>query len=212
MEPRLRLVLRFGMDKDDRQVLDRQMQFVVEAERLKTVYRQNMVVDGSRYESAAEHSWHVALMALLLVDHARDAGIDLLAVITMLLVHDIVEIDAGDTCIYDEAANLDKSEREREAAERIFGLLPPAQRDRLIGLWQEFEARDSVEAKLAAALDSMQPVVNAACAPQLYAGTNRPAMSRVVEKKRHIEDAAPALWEYTREIIRHSAAAGLYSE
>jgi len=121
--------------------LEMRMRFLVEIEKLKIVYRQNSVLDGSRQENSAEHSWHLAMMALLLCSHSDDKSIDLFRVLKMLLLHDIVEIDAGDTFLYNEKGNAAKAGKETASAERIFGLLPPKQKRDFLGLWREFEAK-----------------------------------------------------------------------
>lgn len=191
--------------------LSKQMDFLIEVEKLKAVYRQNMVYDRSRHENSAEHSWHLALMAVILADEAIDPSVNIKTVIEMLLIHDIVEIDAGDTFLYDEGANLDKEEREGRAATRIFGLLPDEQRDRFISLWREFDARETPSALFAAALDNMQPVVNHFVS-EGYGIKNHALKSRqIIEKKEFIKDASPALWEYTRSVIAKSEDRGYYS-
>ena len=121
--------------------LQQQIQFLVEIDKLKQVLRRTWLMDQSRYENDAEHSWHIAVAAMLFLEYADDPKVDVLRVIKMLLVHDLVEIDAGDTYAYDENACLDQPEREQKAAERIFGLLPPDQAAEFRGLWEEFEAR-----------------------------------------------------------------------
>jgi putative hydrolase of HD superfamily len=191
--------------------LSKQMDFLTEVEKLKAVYRQNMVYDRSRHENSAEHSWHLALMAVVLSNEAIDPAVDIKTVIEMLLIHDIVEIDAGDTFLYDEGANLDKEEREDRAATRLFGLLPEDQRDRFISLWREFDARQTPNALFAAALDNMQPVVNHFVS-EGYGIKNHALKSRqIIEKKEFIKDASPALWEYTRSVIAKSEERGYYS-
>ncbi len=135
--------------------LSRQLAFIVELDKLKRILRQTLVMDGSRRENSAEHSWHLAVMAVLLSEHAREA-VDVQRVVKMLLIHDVVEIDAGDTFCYDAAATVGKEERERGAAERLFGLLPEEQAEELHELWEEFEARGTAEAQFANALDRLQ--------------------------------------------------------
>lgn len=119
--------------------LDGQLAFLLEIDRLKTVLRRTRVSDGSRHENSAEHSWHLAMAAVLLAGHAPP-GTDPARVVRMVLVHDVVEIDAGDTFCYDVDANRDREARERRVADRLFGLLPAAQADELRALWEEFEA------------------------------------------------------------------------
>ena len=128
--------------------LAQQIAFVMEIDKLKTILRQTSLMDNSRRENSAEHSWHLALMARTLADYA-ESGTDLTGVVHMLLVHDIVEIDAGDTFAYDTQGYTDKEEREQRAAARIFGLLPDDQRDALLALWHEFEAIATTEARVA---------------------------------------------------------------
>jgi len=139
--------------------LDRQLRFILEADRLKGVGRQSYVLGGARKENSAEHSWHVALMVLVLAEHA-DAPVDRFRVVQMLLVHDIVEIEAGDTYIYDAQGNQSKAQREQAAAERLFGLLPADQAAAFRALWQEFEAGETAEARFANSLDRLMPLLH----------------------------------------------------
>lgn len=142
---------------DDR--LRRQIVFLTEIDKLKSIIRQNALADGSRRENSGEHSWHFAMMAMLLSEYAPGGGIDGMKVVKMALIHDLVEIDAGDTFVYDTAAQADQSERERAAADRIFGLLPADQAAELRALWDEFEAAESAEAKFAKAIDRLGPLL-----------------------------------------------------
>ena len=119
--------------------LQQQLDFLMEIDRLKSVNRQTLITDGTRRENTAEHSWHLAMFALVLAEHANE-NIDLFHVLSLCLVHDIVEIDAGDTFAYDTTAYTDKDEREQRAAERLFGLLPEDQHARFRALWEEYEA------------------------------------------------------------------------
>lgn len=138
--------------------LERQMDFCREIDKEKEVFRQSFLCSGSRRENDAEHAWHMALMAVVLQEYANE-DIDLLKVITMLLIHDVVEIDAGDTYAYDTEGLKTQAAREEKAALRIFGLLPDDQADHLLGLFREFEAAETAEAKFAKALDNVQPVM-----------------------------------------------------
>lgn len=138
--------------------LARQLAFVLELDRLKGVLRRSYLLDGSRFENSAEHSWHVALMALALAEHAREP-VDTGRVVKMLLVHDVVEIDAGDTYVYAPGAH-GKEAREREAAERLFGLLPEDQGRELRALWEEYEAQASPEARFARSVDRLMPFLH----------------------------------------------------
>lgn len=139
--------------------LARQIDFLIEMDKLKSVARRSPLADGSRVENSAEHSWHLALMAMVLAVYAAEP-VDAARVVRMLLVHDIVEIDAGDTYAYDPAANVGKAEREQEAAGRLFGLLPDDQAADLHALWEEFEARATAEARFANSLDRLMPLLH----------------------------------------------------
>lgn len=184
--------------------------FINEIEKLKIVYRQNSVVDQSRQENSAEHSWHVALMAVMLAGFSNDKGLDILKVVKMLLIHDIVEIDAGDTFLYDVAANASKEDAERTAAERLFGMLPEPLGGEFFGLWVEFENRISPEAKFAAALDSLQPLMNHLNNRNLRYQDHRVRTAEVMEKKKHIAEGSAVLWEYAKDVIKQSEVLGLY--
>ncbi len=144
----------FSEDKN----LQRLLTFTLELDQLKGVLRRSLVLEGARRENSAEHSWHLALMALLFADLAP-AGVDVLHSMQMALVHDIVEIDAGDTLVYDAVGNRDKLDRERAAADRLYGLLPEPVGTRLRALWEEFEAGDTAEARYVRALDRLQPML-----------------------------------------------------
>lgn len=140
--------------------LNRQIEFIREIDKLKTIYRQSYLMDKSRHENDAEHTWHITLMAWLLEEHLDQRKVNLLRVMKMLLVHDLVEIDAGDTFAYDEQGQEGKFEREMVAAKRIFGLLPVDQRDEMLALWLEFEQRETLESRYAAAMDRIQPLLH----------------------------------------------------
>src|SRR5262245_59404725 len=136
--------------------LEQQIRFIVEIDKLKSVYRRTYLINERRNENTAEHSWHLAMTAMLLVEYANEP-VDVLKVIKMALIHDIVEIDAGDTFVYDLQALFDKAESERAAADRLFRLLPDDQGQEFRRLWEEFESRESPEARFAAALDRFVP-------------------------------------------------------
>jgi putative hydrolase of HD superfamily len=186
--------------------------FLNEVEKLKIVYRQNSVIDKSRNENTAEHSWHVALMAVILSGFSNEKDLDIMKVVKMLLVHDIVEIDAGDTFLYDEKSNLSKEVKELDAAKRIFGLLPKPIGEDLFNLWEEFEARLSPESKFAASLDSLQPLMNHLHTKNLKYKNHNVRTSQVVEKKKHISEGSRTLWEYAQDVIKQSEEIGLYSK
>jgi putative hydrolases of HD superfamily len=188
--------------------LDSQLRFLLEADKLKGVLRQSTIIDASRKENSAEHSWHLALMALVLREHAA-AGTDLSRVIAMLLLHDLVEIDAGDLFLYAEAAAQARQEiAERAAADRIFALLPPAQAEGLRALWDEFEQRRTLEAKFARALDRLQPML---ANYQTGGGTwlmHGVTADQVLRRVALIEDGSATLGEYARDLVTRSVARG----
>lgn len=138
--------------------LEKQLRFILELDKMKNLYRQTYVLHENRKENDAEHSWHIAVMAILLSEYAN-SDIDIPKVIKMLLLHDVVEIDAGDTYCYDDEGNATKAEREEKAAQRIFGLLPDDQSRESYDLWREFEDSMTSEARFAAVLDRLQPLL-----------------------------------------------------
>ena len=186
--------------------LQKQIQFVIEADKLKQVYRRTLLMDGSRCENDAEHSWHLALLAVLLAEYAGAPGLDVPRVLKMVIVHDLVEIDAGDTYCYDRAGNATKAAREVKAADRIFGMLPEDQAADLRRAWEEFEARATPEAKFAAALDRVQPLLHNFRTEGRMWQKHGVTAREVMERNRHIADGAPALWEYAESLIREAVA------
>ena len=192
--------------------LARQMEFILEIDKLKQVLRQTSLADGSRRENDAEHSWHLAVMAVLLAEYAAEPQLDLARVVKMLLVHDVVEIDAGDTYHYDEAGNRDKAEREQAAADRLFALLPADQEAELRGLWEEFEARQTPEARYAAALDRFQPnLLNYRTQGRLWR-EHGVTSAQVIARNCHMAEGAPALWQYAESLIHDAVAKGYLEE
>lgn len=190
--------------------LAQQLAFLNEVEKLKLVYRRNKTIDQARYENSAEHSWHLALMALILAEHADTPGIDLFRVLKMLLIHDLVEIYAGDTWLYDLQAAQVQAENETIAAERLFELLPSDQAAEFHHLWNEFVARDTPEAAFAAALDGLQPLMNhlLSGAPDEQAAV--PSRGDVLRRKQHIAASSHALWNVAQTLIEESTRRGLY--
>jgi putative hydrolases of HD superfamily len=194
----------------DAQLADR-IRFVVEVDRLKQVLRRSVVTDGTRRENTAEHSWHVAMMALVLADTA-DEPVDPMRVARLLLVHDIVEIDAGDTFVYDADGQETKAARERAAAERLFGLLPDGQGDELRARWFEFEDGTTAEARFARALDRLQPLLlNHASAGQAWREHGITA-DQVRAVNAAIEDGSPALWKLAQRLIDDAVTRGWLPE
>lgn len=187
--------------------LDRQLRFLLEIDRLKGILRQTRVLDGARQENSAEHSWHLALCAVLLAEHAP-SGTDLGRVLRMVLVHDVVEIDAGDAFCYDPAANVGKEEREQMAAERIFGLLPDDQAAELHALWVEFEAGDTADARFAVALDRLQPLLLNFHHQGGSWRANAITHDRVLVRMAPIRDGAPEVWPFVVRLLDEAVARG----
>ncbi|MEO0827605.1 MAG: HD domain-containing protein [Cyanobacteria bacterium J06642_9] len=187
--------------------LSQQMQFIVEIDRLKTVLRQTPLIDQSRRENSAEHSWHLAIMAIALADYAPE-GVDIFSAIKQVLIHDIVEIDAGDTFCYDANGNLDKAAREIAAADRIFGLLPQDQSQEFRALWDEFEAQATPTARFAAALDRIQPLLHNY---HTQGGTWKQhsiSKAQVMKRMQPVETGAPKLWPMVLETVENSVDEG----
>lgn len=192
----------------DQERFKKQIDFIVEIDKLKQIYRQTVLMDGSRQENDAEHSWHLAVMALFLSEYAEEEKMDVVRVVKMVLIHDLVEIDAGDTFCYDEKGNLDKAEREQKAADRLFNILPKDQAEELRSLWNEFEERQTPEACFAAALDRVQPLIHnyktKGHAWQKHGTTS----DKVLDRCKHIAEGSPILWKYVQEIIHDSVKKG----
>jgi len=190
--------------------LEQQFRFLREIDRLKSIERQNILADASRRENSAEHSWHLAVLALCLAEHAAEPRIDLFKVVRMLLIHDIVEIDAGDAFLHDPEAIEKQAAKEDAAARRLFGLLPEDQRDELLALWREFEARRSPESKLAHALDRVQPALlheaTGGVIWQKYGTTHE----QIQNKMSAVREASPTLWARVQVIIARARAAGRF--
>jgi 5'-deoxynucleotidase YfbR-like HD superfamily hydrolase len=191
---------------DDR--LTRQIAFLVEADKLKTVLRRTPLVNASRFENSAEHSWHLLLAAMVMREHAA-ADIDLWRVFELLVVHDLVEIDAGDTFAYDLEGQKTKADREQAAADRLFGLLPADQAVRFRELWEEFEARETTASRFANAMDRFQPFLINAHADGGSWKTHELTRGQVIERMRPIESAMPDVWPLVVRVIEAFCAAGI---
>lgn len=192
--------------------LRKQIQFISEVDKAKNIFRQTKIHDGSRRENDAEHSWHLALMAFLLGEYSKDSDIDILKVMKMCIIHDLVEIDAGDTFCYDAKGNMDKLQREQKAADRIFGILPEDQGREMRALWEEFDAMETPEAKYAASLDRLQPVLLNILNKGGTWNEHGIKKSQVVNRNKHINDGAPALWEFASDRIDDAVAKGYLTE
>ena len=189
--------------------LAEQIAFLVEIDQLKNVVRQNLIADGSRQENTAEHSWHLAMCALILAEYANEP-IDVARVVNMLLVHDLVEIDAGDLFVYGTAEQMAAQEvNEQAAAQRIFGMLPVDQSARLRAVWEEFEAKETPESKFAKAVDRVQPMLlNLASGGGSWERHGITADQPLALINRTVPPGSTVLAEYAREVIRVSVEVG----
>lgn len=185
-----------------------QLRFVFELDKAKSVLRRTYLSDGSRREDDAGHMWHAAVAALVLAEHS-DEPVDVYRLVTMLAIHDIVEIDAGDTFIYDDEAMSEKYERERLAAARLFGLLPPDQRAELEALWLEFEEARTATARMAAAIDRLLPLLlNRAAGGRTWTEHGIGA-DRIFERNSRIDGGSHALWNVARSVLEHAEEDGV---
>lgn len=180
--------------------LKKQMDFILEVDKVKNITRQTYLADGKRKENDAEHSWHLALMAVLLKEYANEE-VNLEKVIPMVLIHDLVEIDAGDTYAYDRAGLATQRDRETKAADRIFGMLPEDQGRRFRSLWEEFEAYETAEAKFAHVLDNCQPLIlNDASGGKSWK-EHTVHKSQIYKRNEHTAEGSRKIWEYMKQLI-----------
>ena len=187
--------------------LQQRIDFIKAIDGLKEVQRQTLLMSKSRYEYSGEHSWAVATFALTLASYAKP-GTDINKVIHMLLLHDIVEVDAGDTFCYDDAGHEDKAEREQAAADRLFGLLPAPQAQEFRALWDEFEAEDSQESQFAAALDRMIPILHNLNTDYEAWIKNGVTYAQILQRNQKIAKANPELWDYIHTRVRAAVESG----
>lgn len=186
----------------------KQIDFIKEIDKIKYIQRRTKLFNSDRHENDAEHSWHLAMMVIILSEHS-DVKIDLLKVIKMVLIHDIVEIDAGDTFIYDQAKSHNNTEEELKAAKRIFGILPEKQALEFIDIWTEFEEGVSNEAKFAKSMDRLEPLLQNT---SNNGGTWKEfgvKYQTVYDKKKVIEEGSTELWKYSENLIRDSVEKGI---
>lgn len=188
--------------------LNQQIHFILEIDRLKDILRQSYLIHSRRRENSAEHSWHLALLAIVLAEHA-DTSFDLLRLLKMLLIHDVVEIDAGDTYIYGEYDEIAKIQQEQQAAERIFGLLPPDQSAEMKSLWAEFEAKKTPEARFAGALDRLMPLLHNYHTQGVSWKEHGVRSEQVFARNQSpLAKGSAGLWEYARQLIEDAIAQG----
>ena len=191
--------------------LSKQIEFIKEIDKIKYIQRRTKLFNSDRNENDAEHSWHLAMMAIVLSE-SSDSKIDLLNVVKMVLIHDIVEIDAGDTFLYDQNKSHDNTEEEKKCAERIFGILPEKQAREFIEIWTEFEEGKSNEAKFAKSMDNLEPILQNA---SNNGGTWKEfgvKHQTVYDKKKIIKKGSSELWELTKEILNDSVEKGILEE
>ncbi len=191
--------------------LDKQLAFLMEIDRMKTILRRNVILDQSKQEDDAEHSWHMAVMAMLLYEYAPE-GTDLLRVLKMALIHDLVEVYAGDTFCYDQAANQDKAQREQAAAEKLFSMLEPDQEQELRALWEEFDRMDTPDSLYAGAIDRLQPLLL-----NCHTGGHTWKLgdvhsADVYRRAEPIRRASPQLWKIVCSMIQACIHSGLLKE
>lgn len=187
-----------------------QIEFIREIDKLKYIFRKTKLINSDRPENDAEHSWHLAMMAIVLAGHANEP-IDLEKVMKMVLIHDIVEIDSGDVFVYDMTKSHDNFDEELKAARRIFGILPEEQAEEFINLWIEFEEMKTPESKFARALDRLEPLLQNA---SNNGGTWREfdvKYDKVIEKKKAIKDGSEELWKFAENLIDESVEKGILS-
>jgi putative hydrolase of HD superfamily len=185
-----------------------QVAFIHEIDKIKYIQRKSRLFNSDRSENDAEHSWHLAVMAIVLAQHSNEP-IDTLKVVKMLLIHDVVEIDAGDIFLYDTVLNHDNTEAERKAAERIFGLLPPEQAAEMIAIWEEFEAGETSEAKFARSMDRLEPLLQNV---SNNGGTWREynvKYERVIQKNGVIQHGSHTLWNFAKTLVDDIAEKGM---
>ena len=188
--------------------LSKQISFIKEIDKIKYIQRKTKLFNSDRHENDAEHSWHLAMMTIVLAEHS-DTPIDVLKVLKMVLIHDIVEIDAGDIFIYDTLKSHTNTDNERMAAKRIFGLLPKEQADELIAIWEEFETGLTNEAKFAKSMDRLEPLLQNTSND---GGTWREFdvdYNQVYEKKKVIKDGSTLLWKYAENLLNESVEKGI---
>ena len=188
--------------------LQKQIEFIIEIDKLKDIFRQTYLMNGKRKENDAEHSWHVTLMAVLLAEYAGGKKLNILKVVKMLLIHDLVEIDAGDTYVYDTELIKDKNEREERAAERIFNLLPEDQANEIRDLWEEYEEQKTPESQFALSLDILQPLLHNYKTEGKAWKHHKINSKMVTERVFNIKVGSSILWSHAKKIISDAVKKG----
>jgi len=180
---------------------EKQLQFLIEIDKMKSVFRQTILIDRSRREDDASHSWHFAVMAMLLFEHCKDQSVDINRVIKTALVHDLIEIYAGDTFAYDAAGNADKLQREQKSADKLFALLPKDQGEEIRALWGEFDAEQTPDAKYACAIDRLQPFINNIMTEGHTWKRHGVTTAQVYQRMEPIRTAMPDIWAFVTSSV-----------
>ena len=196
------------MNEQEKQRFTEQIEFLVEMDKMKNIYRQTRVLHEDRAENDAEHAWHLAMLAIVLSEYANEP-VDLKTVLKTVLIHDIVEIDAGDTYAYDAAGNATKAERKQKAADRLFGMLPEDQGREMRQLWDAFEAGSTPEARFANSLDRIQPLMLNYCKHGESWRTHGTRREQVEKRIQWIFEGSQVLGDMAEELIRRAAEEGL---
>jgi putative hydrolase of HD superfamily len=196
------------MNEQEKQRFTSQIEFLVEMDKMKNIYRQTRVLHEDRAENDAEHAWHLAMLAIVLSEYANEP-VDLKTVLKTVLIHDIVEIDAGDTYAYDAAGNATKAEREQKAADRLFGMLPEDQGREMRQLWDAFEAGSTPEARFANSLDRIQPLMLNYCKHGESWKTHGTRREQVENRNRSVREGSEVLSDFVYELIRRASEEGL---
>ena len=191
---------------------EQQLAFLTEVDKMKNVLRQTLIADGSRRETDAEHSWHFALMAMVLYEYCDCPHVNLNRVLKMALVHDLVEVYAGDTFAYDEEGNRDKLKRETEAADKLFGLLPEDQGVEYRKLWEEFDAMETPDALYAASIDRLQPLLNNLLTQGHTWKLGHVTSQQVYQRMAPIRQGAPELWSFVEYAVNDSIQKGYLAQ
>lgn len=192
--------------------LEKQIKFLLEVDKMKSIFRQTMLLNQSRTENDAEHSWHFALMSMILYEYVDNSKVNLFRVLKMALVHDLIEIYAGDTYAYDTVANLDVKEREEKAADKLFSLLPEDQAKEIRELWEEFDERETYDAKYASAIDALQPFLNNYYTQGKTWQINNAKSSQVYKRQERIKNEIPELWPFVDNLIKDAIEKGYLKE
>ncbi|MEG0913828.1 MAG: HD domain-containing protein [Oscillospiraceae bacterium] len=191
---------------DDR--FEKQLRFIVEIDKMKNIFRKTLIIDGTRRENDAEHSWHIAVMAILLSEYCKDKSVDVMRAVKMALVHDLIEIYAGDTFAYDEAGNSTKEDRERDAADRLYALLPQEQGAELRALWEEFDAEITPDARYAAAMDHLQPFIHNYMTDGHTWREGKVTAAQVCKRMEIVRTETPELWGFVERVIEEYTKKG----